>query len=157
MTIHIENEHFSLPRDPEKALLETAQKIQRVMDVYVRETDALEKSDIKKFMSLQEEKLTVAKLYESAIGQILRRSEDMRSVRAEVKTMLRNLQDEFLVLARRNLEALERIKNSTNRLSKLIMSEAQKAAASSQSVNYTPRGEMSPRKSGLSIGVSQSA
>ncbi|MCK6418092.1 MAG: hypothetical protein L6Q57_04025 [Alphaproteobacteria bacterium] len=146
-----------LPRDPEKAVMDVINRIKRLIGVYERETAALEQSDIRTFSSLQDEKIHIATLYESALRQIISRRAEISTINAHLKSQLRDLQEEFGAITRRNLDALDRVGKSTKRLAEMIIKSACRDLQGQNATSYTEAGTTQERRAGLSIGISQSA
>lgn len=147
----------TLPRDPEKAMMDIISRMTRLIGVYERETQALEESDVRVFAALQEEKLHVATLYESAIRQIMNRRGEIKNISEKIKEQMRVLQQDFDAIGRRNLDALERVGRSTKRLADIMIKSVRHSMQSQNPVSYAHDGKAYERKAGLSIGVNQSA
>ena len=147
----------ALPRDVNKALEDMMARITRMMDLYNRETQALENFDMSGFSALQSEKLDAAGDYESAARQILLRRGEMQSASAVLKENLQTMQREFSRLCARNLEALERARRSSQRLANVMIEKACKSLQHHIPVSYTESGTAHNRRAGLSIGINQSA
>lgn len=151
-----QNQHFSLSRDPRIALEETIRTIEQLHSVYERETDALERSDTKDFLSLQHEKLEVATLYQNSIEEIKSRKEEMGRVGQDLKNKLKHMQRDFSDLAQKNREALSRMQRTVERLGNTIRSAAKDAALKQRATSYGQTGALDKaEKRSISMGVTE--
>lgn len=132
--------------------------ISRLHDVYLQETDALERSDTKRFIDLQEDKLIAAKDYQDQAHYVLRNRENMVNASPDLKKRIEELQKEFADISSQNNIALERMKRTTNRLSDSIRNAAKKAAQKKVAVNYGASGVMkSDERKIISTGIIETA
>ena len=138
--MHRKQEEFSLSSKPQKAMQEMMDTIDQLREVYERETDALLRSDAKEFMAMQEEKLDVARKYQSGIGQMLERKDEMKSVDPDMRTKLENMQQEFSGLAQENMQALERMRRCMDTLGTTLRKAATDAAKKDRTFAYTANG-----------------
>jgi hypothetical protein len=148
----------TLSADPNKAMQEMMSTIDNLRAIYVQENEALDTSDTKTFMELQEKKLEAARSYQEGIETILARKEQMKKANPLLKKRLAEMQKDFSDLAAKNIESLKRMQRCTHRLGELIMNAAKDAARSQRSFVYGETGAMrgSERKT-VSMGVSETA
>lgn len=147
-----------LPEAPKKAVEEMIAIITELQDVYTLETSALETSQIDTFLSLQSQKLYVARRYENGIKQMISRQSEMKSVDAGLRNRLRNLQRDFSQLAFKNRNALVRMQKTTNRLGETIRSAAKDVVEKRVATSYSAQGSLNKYKKGnMSVGVSETA
>lgn len=147
-----------LSSDPEKAMQEMMETIDSLRDVYVRETDALESVDTKAFLDIQEEKLSAAKRYQMNVEQMLARREELKEVNPLLRKRLEEMQAEFAELSKKNVEALERMQRTTDRLGDTIRDAAKEAAKKNNAFSYGESGTMhGAEKKSVSMGVSETA
>lgn len=150
---------LTLSRDIHKAGKEILHIMDNLMDIYSRETRYLEDSNTQGFQSLQPQKMQHAKLYESAMQQMLARKEDMKAGLSEtIKARIKAFQAEFTELATTNTALLKKMERATERLSTLIREEAKKAVAKRTSAGYGKTGKtaISPTRN-MSIGINETA
>lgn len=147
---------LNLSASPEKAMQEMMSAIDDLRNVYIEETDALEKIDTMKFLQLQDKKITAARNYQSGIDQILKRRDEFKSTPDDVREELRKKQEEFSALTTANLEALDRMHKTVKRLGERVMTAARDAAAKN-SPNYSAKGRLSHKNRNVSIGINESA
>lgn len=155
-TAMLESPAFTLSRDPRKAIDEMMATIDALRAVYIEETDALENVDTRRFMDLQERKIETARNYQSGIAQILARKDEIRAADPDLRTRLVRMQEDFADLSAKNMQALERVKNSVTKLGERMMRSA-RDAAQKDVVNYGKRGQLNQYKGPVSIGVSEQA
>lgn len=149
---------FALPRDPKMALEETIRTIEHLHNVYERETAALESSDTRAFLSLQQEKLETAMRYQKSIEEIKDRREEMRGVSPNVKDKLRQMQSDFSNLAQKNKEALNLMQRTVERLGNTIRSAAKDVAMKKRATSYGHNGMLDKgEKKSVSMGVIETA
>lgn len=156
---NLQTQDFILSRDPKMAMEETIGTIERLHSVYERETEALTGSDTKAFLSLQEEKLKAALLYQQSIEEIKARREEMRNVSPMIKDQLRRMQSDFSDLAQKNREELNRMQRTIERLGNTIRSAAKDVALKKRATSYGETGQLdkSNSKRSISMGVTETA
>lgn len=147
-----------LPRDPNRALEEMAVIIKRLMDVYKRETKALEDLDSQGFLAEQEEKSEAARAYQHAIGEIVARKDEIRTANPDLKLKLEMMQDGFSELARVNMKALKRMQKTMDRLGNTIRRIAKEETEKHRTFSYGANGTMQTNtRKGISTGLSETA
>lgn len=148
-----------LSADPNRAMQEMMDTIDTLRGVYIRETDALNNTDTKAFLELQEKKLDIARKYQMGIEDLLARKDQMKTVNPLLKNRLATMQKEFAELADRNMEALKRMQRCTERLGAVIMNAAKESASKQRAVAYGQCGTMKDRneKKTVSMGISETA
>lgn len=147
---------FALSVDPQKAMQEMMATIDALRAIYIEENAALEKSDTRGFMELQERKIDTARQYQSRIAQILERKDEIRAADPALRQSLAAKQDEFTAIAAENIRSLDRVQRGVKRLGDRIMNAA-RDAAQKDVVNYGKKGVLNKYKGPVSIGVSESA
>lgn len=164
MSIHQEistkmpQEDMILARDPNKAMQEMMSLIDELRTLYETETFALENTDTKTFLSLQEKKLHATNRYENGIAQLLVRKNELKSVEPSLKQGLENMQREFSLLCHKNMKALERMQRTTQRLGNTIRNAAKDAIRQQRAINYSQSGRIDAHeKKTMSIGISETA
>ena len=147
---------YKLPRDPNNAMREMMNTIDRLRASLVEETKALREADTKTFLSLQDNKLDVARDYLDGMAQLLARKDELKDADPTLKNKLEEMRIEFADIAHDNHAALERMKNGMKRLGERIMETARETARKEQQIIYGASGQM---KSGMkaSTGVNESA
>lgn len=144
--------------NPNAVMNDIMQTIDRLRDVYVRETEALESANAPAFMDLQDEKVTQARAYQSSMEQILRRKEEMRLADPTLKQKLLAMQADFAQLSEKNLKALEKMKNASVRLGNAIRSSVKENARKEYILGYGETGALnSDKNKPISTGLSETA
>jgi hypothetical protein len=147
-----------LSLNPEKAMREAIQSIIILQDVYTRETKALTDADMREFAAIQNEKLEAAKFYQQSVEDIVQRKNEMKGVNPAFKTKLKEMQNDFAVLAQRNMDALSRTQRNLQRVGKTIQRAAKDAARKNSTTPYGQHGKLQNEdKKALSIGLSETA
>jgi hypothetical protein len=147
---------FVLSRDPNRALREMMDAIAALQAIYAEENTALAAADTRAFIALQERKIKIVKNYQSAAQQIIARRDEFRSASPAAKHQLQAMQAEFSELAAVNMQALDRIRRSVQRLGARVMRAARESVQKT-SVNYGAKGSMNKVDRAVSIGFSESA
>jgi len=145
-----------LPKDPNRAMQEMMSTIDNLRGALVEETNALKEADTKTFLSLQDQKLSVAREYLDSMAQLLARKDELQKADPLLKNKLEAMRTEFSETAHENHAALERMKNGMKRLGERIMEKARDAAKKEEELIYGSSGRM---YSGIraSVGVSETA
>ena len=152
------NEMQALPKDPNSAVKHILGSIQRLASVYEQENDALSKADTKSFFSLQEEKLSAARLYEFGVKELLKRKEDVKRVNPDLQTKLKETQARFSELAQTNMDSLSRMQRSVERLGNTLRNAARDAARKDRIYSYGETGRVdNTHKKPISTGISETA
>jgi hypothetical protein len=153
-----ENSKNILSANPNKAMQEMMNTIDRMHTVYERETAALEALDTKGFLSLQEEKLHTTKAYRTGIEEVLRRKKEMKTVDPALKTELTRMQRNFSDLSVKNMEALKQMQRTMERLANTVQRAARESVNKSRAFSYGESGKLeSNERKSVSIGVSETA
>ena len=145
-----------LPRDPSKAMQQMMSTIDDLKDIYVAETDALERMDSQAFLAMQENKINQAQVYEQGIKELISRKEEMKKVDPALKTKLSKMQDEFADLSQKNLIALDRMKRTMERLGGTIRNAAKEEAMKKRTFSYGQNGKFSGQNKNKKISLSVS-
>ncbi len=145
-----------LPNDPNRAIQEMMTVIERLRLALDEETAALRMADTKTFLSLQDQKLTVAHEYLEGMSQLLSRKDDLKKANPALLDKLEIMRGEFSDTAHENHAALERMKNGMKRLGERIMETAREASRKQRQIIYGGNGQM---QSGMktTMGVNESA
>lgn len=146
------------PNDATRAMQDMMQTIDVLRGIYVRETSALETTDTKTFLGMQNEKLEAAQKYKRDMESLMTRQEELKKVSPVLKGKLAAAQKEFSALAERNLEALQRMQRSTERLGETIMGAAKDAVRKKQAFSYGENAKVNKNeKRTVSMGLSETA
>lgn len=144
-----------LPQDPNKALQQMMKTIEAFKHILMRETSALKAADTGGFLALQDEKLDVARAYQSGMSQLLSRKDEIRLAAPALKERLVEMQQDFQTQAQANRESIERMRKGMERLGHRIMGAARKSAQKETEIVYGASGQM--QHSGkTSMGVNES-
>jgi hypothetical protein len=154
---HVENLP-PLPKDPGSAMQEMMSTIDALRKVYIRENDALASSNTKAFLDLQDEKLAAARIYQRRIEEIMGRRAEMKNVSPVAKQKLEVMQQEFAIIARANMESIDRMRRCVTRLGDTISSAAREAAKKQRAFSYGETGKIrGTSKRSVSMGLSETA
>lgn len=147
------------PFNPNKALEEMIATVDSLRSVYRLETEALAASDTKKFLALQDDKLLAARKYQHGVEAMASRRDEMKAASPRLRERLQGMHADFSALAAKNLEALERMRRSTERLGDTIMQAARDAAKRKRTISYAGNGALSSHseRKAVSMGVSETA
>lgn len=146
---------FTLSGDPNKAMQQMMETIDRLRDVYVEENAALSVSDTKKFLGLQDRKIAAVDKYQSGARQILERGESLRHIDLALRDQLREKHEEFSGIMAENLKSLDRLRGGVQRMNDRIMRSAREAARA-RNVNYKANGSLGQNERPVSLGLSES-
>lgn len=150
-------EKFALSSDPKRAIQDMMQTIDALRNVYVAETMALAASDTPAFLSLQDQKIEAAQNYHTGISEFLTRKDEILTVHPDLKSLIRRKQEEFSDVARENLDALDRMRRTVDRMGNRIM-QAARDAATREGVTYGKSGNMNGYKNKpVTMGLNKSA
>lgn len=147
---------FMLSKDPGRAMQEMMDTINDLKSVYLEENAALMDSDLRTFLKLQERKVNAAEKYERGITEMKIRKDEMKNVEQEKKERLISLQEEFVELAKINMESLDRMRSSVKRLSDRVMTVARETVQKEQA-KYGAAGALETNDRRVSIGLNESA
>ncbi len=151
-------EAFILSQNPEKALQDTIETIEALQDVYVRETQSLKAANTQDFLALQDEKLQTAQKYQSSIKQILKRKEEMQTVSPALKAKLQDMQEGFSQTSKSNLEEIQRMQRTVDRLGNTIRKAAKETARRLRGHSYSQTGKIEGEdKKTVSMGINETA
>ncbi|MBI4031182.1 MAG: flagellar protein FlgN [Proteobacteria bacterium] len=152
----MQNPDFILSKNPEKAIQEMMETIDRLRSVYTEETDALLQTDTMKFLQIQDRKISAACNYQAGVAQIVSRKDEMKKTNPGLHDALQKKQEEFAIVAVKNIDALTRMRRTVQRLGEHL-SVAARAAIEKKSVNYGATGSINRPKHTVSIGINESA
>jgi hypothetical protein len=147
---------FVLSRNPDKAMQEMMDTLTALRDVYEQENEALLVADTKRFLSLLDKKVQVARDYQAGALQMMQRRDEFKKASPQLRIKLMDEHENFTQLAAVNLEALERMRKSARRLGDRIMGAARDAVRSN-SVSYSASGNLGGRDRAVSMGLNESA
>ena len=144
-------------QNPNEMISDVMATIGLLRDVYERETEALNRADMRAFVCLQPEKMERADAYRDGVEMILRRRHEMREADAGLKKKLQVMQEDFAALANDNMNALERMKRCSVRLSQRIETTAREHARQHGMVSYGQTGALhhGDSKRPLSLGLQE--
>lgn len=146
---------FVLSRDPGRAMQEMMSAIDALRTIYVEENEALASSDTRRFLGLQDRKITLARNYQHGAEQMLERREEFKAADPALKTRLRAMQQDFSSLASENLGALDRMRRTVRRLNDRIMNMARENLRR-ENAHYGAAGRLKLNEKRLSIGLNES-
>ena len=124
MTASNTRETRALSADPARAMQDMMSTIDALRAVYAEETLALKSSDSPAFFALQDKKIHVAQEYHDRLSAFVARKDEMLKTNPDLKSLLRKKQAEFNDTSRENLEALDRMRRTVDRLGARIMKAA---------------------------------
>lgn len=153
----IPSQDTPLPRDTNNALREIMKSITTLAKLYDKETDALDSTDTNLFMGLQDEKLVIARTYQSHMAQMLARKEDLRSADPTLKQKLQEMHNAFTATSQKNMEALARMQRCTERLGNTVRLAALRSAQSNRACSYGETGAASgsTQRKAVSAGMNE--
>ena len=145
-----------LPNDPNRAMQEMMGTIDRLRSSLVDETAALKEADTQTFLSLQDEKLDVARDYLEGMTQLLARKDELKKADPALIQKLELMRTDFAETAYENHAALERMKNGMKRLGERIMETARETSRKERQIIYGASGQM---QAGMksTMGINESA
>lgn len=146
-----------LSQNTNLALKDVMRSIRALEKVYERENKVLMKMDSKGFMAIQDEKHAVAKNYQNVMTQMLARKDELVKADPKLKQVLKNAYADFSEHSKRNLDAIERMQRSTERLGNTIRNAAIRSAQTQRSYSYSENGALShsTRNKAVSSGLSE--
>lgn len=157
MTTELQMSTSVLSANPAEALQDMMQTLDTLRSVYEEETKALQVSDIKAFFALQNKKIAAAQDYHAGIAELITRKDEMLDVHPDMKTIFGRKHDEFSTVARDNMEALDRMRRTVDRLGNRMIRAARDSAAR-ESASYSAKGHMSGgRNKPITMGLNESA
>lgn len=152
----IQEKHYTVPADINVAILHTIIAITALRDVLTKETDALKHSRTSLFLELQDEKVEVARRYETLVNALMSRGVEVKKADAKLKDQLSRLQGDFSKVANENLEWIKRMESATKKLGETIMRSARKSAETQTQFAYGSSGLMQKGNKAL-IGLDERA
>lgn len=147
---------FILSKDPNRAMQEMMDTIDALHAVFEEETNALIKADTRRFMDLQQRKISVTRQYQHGTEQFLSRKDEMKKAAPEKQRALKEKYLSFSDITQKNMHQLERMRGGINRLHDHIM-KAARDNAGREGVNYSARGKLNAHSRRLSMGLNESA
>lgn len=144
-----------LSADPEKAMQQMMDTIDALRRIYVEENAALDTSDTKTFMRLQDRKIKAALNYQTGAEQLRARREDIARLGSGTRKKLIDKQEEFSGVMAENLKAIDRLRRGVQRLNDRIMTSARESAQKNNA-NYSRSGLLNKNERPVSIGLSES-
>ncbi len=145
-------------RDPNKAIQQMMDTIDALRHVYDQETEALQRTDIKGFLDVQDKKLDVtARYHREAITLLNNKDEIKDRVDPALRQKLLSMEEKFTASTRDNLDAIEKASRIMKRLHDRIMSAARRTAIN-ESVQYGSSGELNGEKRKVvTTGINETA
>lgn len=152
----VREKHYTVPADINVALLHTIIAVTALRDVLLKEVDALQQTKTSLFLELQNEKVEVARRYETLVNDLMARGAELKKADPKLKSQLERLQGDFSKVAKDNIYWIERMKNATQRLGDTIMKSARKSAEDQTRFAYGASGKMQRGTKAL-IGLDERA
>lgn len=147
---------FMLSQDPNTAMQEMMQALDALRNVYDEENNALVAADTRRFMNLQEKKIEAAQRYHDSAAQLIERREEFASIDPVLRKRLREMHSGFSETTQRNIDGIERMNKSVQRLSDRIHKSALKMALR-DAPNYRRNGMLTQQDKPVSMGINESA
>jgi len=147
---------FMLSQDPNTAMQEMMQALDALRNVYDEENNALVAADTRRFMNLQEKKIEAAQRYHDSAAQLIDRREEFESIDPALRKRLREMHSGFSETTQRNIDGIERMNKSIQRLSDRIHKSALKMALR-DAPNYRRNGMLTQQDKPVSMGINESA
>lgn len=151
-----QKQHKKLSRDPNKAMQEMMQTIDRLHATLMAETKVLKETDTKSFMAMQDEKVIVAREYLDGMKQLIDRKDEIKNADERLIIKLEEARKNFAETAHENYAAINRMKNGMKRLGDRIMETARETARKEKQFTYGANGHLMSSTSGT-IGINESA
>ena len=143
--------------DPVTAMQDMMASIDTLRGIYIEETAALNAADTNAFFGIQERKIRAAQDYHAEITGLVARKDELLNVHPELKSLVRKKQEEFSHVTRENLDALNRMRRTMDRLGRRL-TQAACDAAKSESVAYGSGGHLSTQRGKpVTVGINESA
>lgn len=131
---------------------------QSACEIITAENQALEALDTHNFAALQDEKMKRMQDYQQALMIMHQHKEDLKSMAPMLKKEIQDQQAQFMLITRKNLEALQRMKKVSQRFKDTLHRAAQQAHRKKSAARYTADGQVDERsKKNLSMGISDTA
>lgn len=152
----VREKHYTPPTDVNVAILHTIIAVTALRDVLLKETDALKNAKTSLFLELQDEKVEVARRYETLVNNLMARGGEVKKADAKLKEQLTRLQADFSKVSAENLAWIRRMESATKKLGETIMKSARKSAEKQTQFAYGASGKMQKGNKAL-IGVDERA
>lgn len=147
-----------LSKNPNIAMQEMMSTIDALRGVYARETAALEASNARAFLEMQEEKLKYARQYQDGVEQCINRNQEMKTANPQLRRRLEEMRKDFSDLSLKNMDALKRMHRVAESLGNTIRSSARDTAVRQRAFSYGETGTFkSSEKKTVSMGLSETA
>ena len=143
-------------QNPNAAMLEMMQALDALRAVYDEENNALEASDTRRFMDLQDRKIQAAHRYHETAAQVVDQRENLSMANPEILRQLEERHTDFAAMTQKNLAHIDRMNKTVKRLSERIVKSARDAALQ-DSASYSRRGTMYRNDRPVSTGLNESA
>ena len=149
----------TLSQEAKKEINALMESIDILRLIYMQENEALDASNSRAFMSLQDEKLLAADTYKKQMKQVLKRKDELKKADPALKTKLKLMQADFAGLTEKNLQGLERMRRAGEKFSGRLRFAAKEAARQKGVFSYGQNGAVvsSSKKVPVSMGVSETA
>ena len=131
-----------LPVNPKRAVQEMMNIISDLQSIYELETEALETSNVKTFMALQNDKIETAAKYQGAMAQMMERKDEIKQTEPELRRNLQAMQKKFHAIASRNKTCLDKLQRGIGRLHDTLQTAAKEAIKKDKTFSYTEMGAM---------------
>ncbi len=142
--------------NPNAAMLEMMQALDALRAVYDEENNALEASDTRRFMDLQDRKIMAANRYHETAAQVVDQRENLSMANPDILRQLEEKHTDFAEMTQKNLAHIDRMNKTVKRLSERIVKSARDAALQ-DSASYSRRGTMYRNDRPVSTGLNESA
>ncbi|MEM9469012.1 MAG: hypothetical protein AAF988_02510, partial [Pseudomonadota bacterium] len=113
-----------LPADPNKAMQQMMNTIDALREKVTAETAALKEADTKQFMTLQDDKIIIARDYLNGMKDLLGRGDDLKNADPLLLQRFTEMREQFGELVKDNLEALKRMGGGMKKLEERIINAA---------------------------------
>lgn len=148
--------NYTLPRDPNAAILEMMRTIDALREVMLAEIESGKNTDTAGFLALQDRKISVGRDFEAGMSQLLSRREELRAADPALRARLHALQTRFHETAMINRDSLDRMRRGMERLGDRIMRFARRTAEQQNRLVYGANGHMQGSER-ASMGINESA
>lgn len=145
-----------LDQNPNTAIQQMMDALDALRHVYSEENQALESADTRRFMDLQERKISAAQHYHDTAAQIIEHREKFAKADPALRQRLQAMHADFSKMTETNLSALERLNKGVKRLGDRIVKSARDAAMR-DATNYRRNGTLHHQDRPVSMGINESA
>lgn len=144
-----------LPSNPNKAMQQMMNTIDELRLRMIDETAALKEANTTLFMELQDQKLVVARTYLDGMTELMSRKDELKDADPALKERFEQTRQKFAVIAKENLEVLDKMKGGMKQLEERIIVAARKEADKENKFAYGSNGYL---QNGVAsrIGVNES-